>query len=503
MVTTEKSPQSSFRSFFGLTSAGHRWWVLAGLLAIVTGCYWKILFTFFVQDDFFFLIHAQNSIPNIQMLKGSCFFRPLSTYWMTLLNVSLWGLDPFWHHLTHFTLFLATIAIFYLWLKEATCSIAAALVGASLFAFSKTNLYTLAWIAGGIDVSAGFFLILTLWAIARYFRRSNANGGRVDRRQFWLVGLSFCFALLSKESCVVIVPICLAWIAVYIVAERRRLYSAEWKLATMMIVIAVVYICAWKLIVHASNATVLQFNPLRAGTVLLNSIVALIPFAEIDIPRNASWLLLPLFLAAFVAADCWKRRRNADYLVLGLLLWVLSASIYMFTAYPWYLQLYYGQNSAIGLAVLSALAVRSLQERLATWRECLRPTRWFSTWRTISVVVAVALFGTWLGLASQTIRAGIRDRASPALYEADLAKIAYEKLNANLRSKQYQQVVFLKSWEPLWASMHGTSMMAVYFPDIHVECHDKNSPDISEGSRTSSTTLVVRLDKDQNLTVVR
>ena len=86
-------------------------------------------------------------------LRGSCFFRPLSTYWLTLANVSLWGFEPFGHHATHLAIFLATVGLLYRWLLEATGRTTAALVGAGLYAFSKTHLYTLAWIAGGIDVS--------------------------------------------------------------------------------------------------------------------------------------------------------------------------------------------------------------------------------------------------------------------------------------------------------------------------------------------------------------
>jgi len=507
MATVEKAPLPPLRGFFGMPSAaGPRRWVLPCLLALAAGCYWKILYTFFVQDDFSFLATIQKPMPNIEMLRGGCFFRPLPSYWMPLLNVSLWGLDPFWHHLTYFVLFLTTVAVLYCWLQEATGSTASALVGASLFAFSKTHLYTLAWIAGGIDVSAGLFLVLTLWAVARYFRWSDANGGRADRRQLGLIGALFCCALMCKESCVVIAPACLAWIAAHKVVERRRLYPAEWKLAALMIAMTAVYLCIWKLAVETGGAAMLQFNPLRGVAILRYSAIAVVPFAEIDLPtRSDNWLLLPLLLAAFVATDCWRRRRGAGYLVLGLSLWALPASIFVLTTYPWNLQLYYAQNSVIGLSVLSALAVRALQERLAARQERVRPTKWFSTWRIVSIGLAVALFGTWLGLASRTICDGIRDRASPALYEADLAKAAYDQLDANLRSKPYRRVVFLNATEPLQSSMHDNDMIKVFFPGVRVQYdgNDHNNFDAMENPRTSSTTLVIRLAKNQSLTVVR
>jgi hypothetical protein len=106
-------------------------------------------------------------------------------------------------------------------------------------------------------------------------------------------------------------------------------------------------------------------------------------------------------------------------------------------------------------------------------------------------------------LASQTTLAGIRDRASPALYEADLARAAYEQLDANLRSKECKKVVFLKESDRLWDAMGGPAMMRVFFPSIGVECCDCNDAAESRGPRTSATTVVVRLGMNGRLAVVR
>ncbi len=505
MAMVEGFPLSRLCGLFKMPPAArHCRWGLPGLVALAVGCYWRILPTFFVQDDFSLLAVVRKPMPNIEMLRGGFFFRPLPAYWMPKLNVAVWGLNPFWHHLTLFVLFLATLVALYFWLQEATGSSPAAIVGASLFALSKTHLYTLAWIAGGIDVSAGLFFVLTFWALTRYFRRTDCNGGRAERRRLALVGALFCCALLCKESSVVIVPACLAWIAVRSVKERRRLHPAEWKLAVLMIGMVLVYLCAWKSLVDVGKAATLQFDPFRGVAILRNSVVALAPAAEVDLPtRSDNWLLLPLLLAAAVAADCSRRRRGDDYLVLSLALWALPAAIFVFTAYPWRLQLYYSQNSVIGLSLLAALAVRALGERTSATQEpasamILRPS-----WRSVSTLVAAVLFAAWMLLASQTICAGIRDRASPALYEADLARSAYEQLEANLRSKACKKVVFLKESDRLWDAMGGAAMMRVFFPGIRFECRDRSDAAASEGPRTSATTVVVRLGMNRRLSVVR
>ena len=79
------------------------------LLVFVGCCYWGILDTFFVQDDFFILSAVRRAMPNMHMLRGTYFFRPLSTYWIPLLNATLWGFAPIPHHATYLALFLATV----------------------------------------------------------------------------------------------------------------------------------------------------------------------------------------------------------------------------------------------------------------------------------------------------------------------------------------------------------------------------------------------------------
>ncbi|MFZ1937371.1 MAG: hypothetical protein WCB27_19590 [Thermoguttaceae bacterium] len=505
MARTGEFPLSRSCGLFRMPSAARLCrWGLPCLLALAVGCYWQILSTFFVQDDFSLLATARRPMPNIEMLRGGCFFRPLPSYWIPMLNVSLWGLDPFWHHLTFFVLFLATLAALYFWLQEATGSSPAALLGAGLYAFSKTHLYTLAWIAGGIDVSAGLFLVLTFSAVTRYFRRADLNGGRADRRRLALVGGLFCCALLCKESSVIIAPACLAWTAVRSMTGRRRWYPAEWKLVALMIAMLLAYLCVWKSIVVVGEAAALQFDPLRGVAILRNSVVAVAPAAEMGLPtRSDNWLLLPLLLAAAVAADCAARRRGADLLVLSLSLWALPASIFVLTKYPWCLQLYYSQNSVIGLSLLAALAVRTLQERSVASQDRPPATKWLPTWRGVSIPVATALFAAWIVLASHTICTGIRDRASPALYEADLAKAAYGELHANLQAKKYHKVVFLKESDCLWDSMNGTGMMVVFFPGVSAAGRDRNDAAARRGVRTSSTTFVVRVGMNGRLSVVR
>ncbi len=197
-----------------------------------------------------------------------------------------------------------------------------------------------------------------------------------------------------------------------------------------------------------------------------------------------------------LAGVAWALRRSAagatGHLALAAMLWVLPAAIFVFTVYPWWLQLYYSHFSVIGLALLLAVAVRSLQGWPAG-----RPLL-----RKLAFAAGVLLLGAWMGLGGRTIREGIRLRASPALGEADLAQSAYQRLAPQLKAGQYERVVFLD----------------VLGGDVDFHARRQHDPRllprlarIAMGEtvsrrphkRTDAVTLVVRQTSDRALTIVR
>jgi len=233
--------------------------------------------------------------------------------------------------------------------------------------------------------------------------------------------------------------------------------------------------------------------------------MAVVPAAEKDLPRSTWWLLPAPVLAAIAAASRRKTARSFGYVALGLSLWVLPAAMFVFTRYPWVLQLYYAHFSVIGLALLAALAVESLQGRLNAWRGLegrARPTAAvLSVWGVVGL--ASLVFGVWIGFAGRTIRAGIRQRASPALYQADFAKTAYEQLRPHLQTAQYRRIVFLDVSNTMWASIYYGEMIPLFFPKVGAVCDGRDGFQAPRRLRTSSTTLVVRQTGEKDLTIVR
>ncbi len=193
------------------------------------------------------------------------------------------------------------------------------------------------------------------------------------------------------------------------------------------------------------------------------------------------------------------------------MLWILPAAIFVFTRYPWTLQLYYAHFSVIGLALLTALVVGSLHQRLNAFGD--RGHSFDSRRRSAGGVLkvwpgafgatAVVLIGVWIGLAGWTIRSGISRRSSPALYESDLAKNAYDALSPHLLDSQYRRIVFLDLSDAMWASIYFGKMIPVFFPEVEAARDGRGGVETGAPPHTTGATLVVRQTGEKALTIVR
>lgn len=537
MNTTENTIRPRLhRRLDAIWAVSPRWLAVSFLLVVTAVSFWGTLDAFFVQDDFCFLGIVQQPMPNVGMLRGACFFRPLPGYWIPLLNVSLWGLQPFWHHAMYFTMFLATIGALFFWLRGTVKSTAAALVGSSLYALSKTHLYTLGWIAGGIDVSAAMFLVFALWATDAYLNRSDANAGRAEWKMLLVIAITFACGLLSKESCIIFAPACAAWVAARMLGDRRRFSSAELKLGILLAVILAVYLPAWKMTTSLTNDKAMQpqFDLSRGQKVLESSVIAVVPATEKSTPQSELWPLAGALMACLATmpligrfrfprftlkpkhSDSLPRRRRDrksttaksrlfGYIILGLSLWGLPALLFVFTRYPWDLQLYYAHFCIFGLALLATLAVEAIQDRLRGW--CFEPrstpsrARTALGWSTIGGMIL--LFLVWIGATGVVIRSSVRNHASPALLQAEYSKSVFDTIDPYLRNKTYSQVVFLDISEIVWVSIYYGGMIAVYYPQVDVACNGRGGYEVPEQIHTTSTTLVVRQTGQSELTIVR
>ena len=193
-------------------------WFVALVLAVGTLCvYAPVLWCDFVEyDDTVYVTENQHVLQGLTWEQvdwafanlAAGFWHPLT--WLShMLDVQLYGLHAWGHHLTNLLLHVAnTVLLFLLWHRMAGSLWRSALV-AALFALHPLHVESVAWVAERKDVLGTFFGFLTLLCYARYAQLKSGP------RQSALVPYSLallCFAcsLMSKSTLVTLPVIMLA-----------------------------------------------------------------------------------------------------------------------------------------------------------------------------------------------------------------------------------------------------------------------------------------------------
>jgi len=129
------------------------------------------------------------------------FTNPHRSMWHPLTSLShmldcqLFGLVPFWHHLTSLLFHIAGTLLLFWILKRMTGAVWLSAFVAAVFALHPLNVESVAWVAERKSVLSSFFWMLTIAAYLRYAERPG-----IDR--YLLVVLVFCLALMAKPMVV-------------------------------------------------------------------------------------------------------------------------------------------------------------------------------------------------------------------------------------------------------------------------------------------------------------
>lgn len=118
--------------------------------------------------------------------------------WLShMIDVQLFGLDPWGHHMTNLILHTANVLLLFLLLCRLTGFPWRSMVVASLFALHPLHVESVAWIAERKDLLSTFFWLITLYFYADYVR-SPARG------RYLLVIVAFTVGLMTKPMLVTI-----------------------------------------------------------------------------------------------------------------------------------------------------------------------------------------------------------------------------------------------------------------------------------------------------------
>lgn len=131
------------------------------------------------------------------------FWAPLMTL-SHMLDVQMYGLRPWGHHLTSVLLHAINGVLVFLVLRKTTGATWRSLCVAALFALHPLRVESVAWVCERKDVLSTMFWMLALWAYARFAEEVGVPGGR--SRRFYVLALGFFVLGLMSKPMLVTVP---------------------------------------------------------------------------------------------------------------------------------------------------------------------------------------------------------------------------------------------------------------------------------------------------------
>lgn len=195
------------------------------IFLVVLVVFSPIFSLYFTQDDFFHLKTSQVrtigeflSFFSFKTLNNYSFYRPLTDYVYFFLIQSIFGLRPFFFHLTSFLFFLGNLFLIFKIIEKLTKNKNLGFLASFLYAINASNLGSLAYISVFEEIGMSFFLFLSFW----FYLQKNR-----------LAVLIFIFALLSRENAVIFPLILLIY--EFILARR------EWKKTLLFWLVLIVY----------------------------------------------------------------------------------------------------------------------------------------------------------------------------------------------------------------------------------------------------------------------
>ena len=141
------------------------------------------------------------------------YWHPLT--WLShMLDVSLFGMDPGWHHVTNLLIHLGATLVLFSVLRRMTHETGKSAFVAAIFAVHPLHVESVAWLAERKDVLSTFFLAITIWLYVRY-----VEGPGLTRYLFVVV--AYALALMAKPM-VVTLPLVLLLLDVWPLGRVSR-----------------------------------------------------------------------------------------------------------------------------------------------------------------------------------------------------------------------------------------------------------------------------------------
>lgn len=263
-------------------------------------------------------------------------WHPLT--WMShMLDFTLYGTNPWGHHLTNVLLHAGNAVLLFLVLKRMTGALWRSLIVAGLFALHPLRVESVAWISERKDVLSTFFWLLALWTYARFVEETGKPDGKI-KKFYGLTFLFFVLGLMSK-SMLVTFP-CVLLLLDYWPLNRWNIKNVRRLiLEKIPFFIIIPIISKLSYIAQQRGGSLQEMASLPLDARVENAIVSYARYLGkffwpsnlcIYYPHPGYWpgiyVILAALLVAGVSICAWTMRRKSPYFFTGWF-WFIGTAI--------------------------------------------------------------------------------------------------------------------------------------------------------------------------------
>jgi hypothetical protein len=197
----------------GMRGITPRMWdaiAVVALLVVTLPWWWVVKVPFILFDDEVYITQNPDVLAGLTPASiGAAFTTGRGAMWIPLtwlsfmLDVTLFGKEPWGFHLTNVALHVANGLLVYAFLRVLTGSPVRSVIAALLWVMHPLRVESVAWATERKDVLSLFFGLLALIAYVKYarLRGSGANGGRLIG-WYASVGVLLACSLMAKPMMV-------------------------------------------------------------------------------------------------------------------------------------------------------------------------------------------------------------------------------------------------------------------------------------------------------------